>query len=542
MAGRLVTDLQHGVRIAEVEVRRSVRAILVSRRQLVGIALLLVLFSPVLSSLLSGGYALGVRFRNGTDLPVVELARPQVVAWVGSLAVVFSLRALERAGDADHADLLLTTVRPRAIVTGLVLAEYVRVVAVFGGPIVAAITAFALGAGTPLLLPVAAVGVLPLLALGLTGGFVLGYLVRLGYRRVGWSNPSGAWASLLVAGAIVVGVNVLAPTDPSRLLESLAPLGAVPVGPYADLLLAASPVAVTVGTPSLIAAGIVLGAIPCLLAATWYLAPAIWYADPPVSDEGSVRARLSRAAMPNALAGRRVTRLVWWQWVRGVRAPARFVHLTYFLFMAFPIGQLAVSNPRSPILPVFVAVLGAFLAGGTFGLNPLGDEGSMLPAVLTTPSPGRTLVRARILAGALLWLPPTLLVVSLTGWYGVIDPVSLVYVLGFTLVLTGFSCLLALGLGAFAPRFEAVRAFGGVEAPTPTTVALLGHSFSTTVVALVGLAAVFAPVVVDLPMFAGGSARLVRAVAFLAWSSLLALAGLGCYRYTVARLDRYTYE
>ncbi len=542
MDGELATDLRHGVQIGAVEVRRSARAVLASRRQLMGIALLFVLFSPVLLSLLSGGYALGLRFRNGTDLAVAELLRPQVVAWVGSLAVVFALRALERAGDADHADLLLTLVRPRAVVTGLVIAEYARVVVVFGSPIVAAVAAFALGAGTPLLIPVAAVGVLPLLALGLTGGFVIGYLVRLGYRWAGWSNPSGAWASLLVAGTIIVGVNVLVPSNPTGLLRALVPLGAVPVGPYADLLLVASPVPVTIGTPSLVAAGVVLGAIPCLLAATWSLAPAVWYADPVTTDGNSVRARLSRAAMPAVLSGRRVTRLVWWQWVRGVRAPAQFVHLTYFLFMAVPIAQLVVSNPRSSILPVFVAVLGAFLAGGTFGLNPLGAEGSMLPAVLTTPSPGRTLVRARILAGTLLWLPPTLLAAALTGWYSVLDPVSLVYVLAFAVVLTGFSSLLALGLGALAPRFETVRAFGGVEAPTPTTAALLGHSFVTTVVAVAGIATVFLPVVIDVPTVAGDSAHLVRAVGFLAWASLLALVATGCYRYTVARLDGYTYE
>jgi hypothetical protein len=387
-----------------------------------------------------------------------------------------------------------------------------------------------------------AVGILPLLAVGLTGGFVLGYGVRFGYRRLGWSNPSGAWASLVVAGSLVVGLNVLAPTDPVRLLRSLAPLGAVPIGPYADLLLVASPVAVSVGPESLLAAGILLGAIPLLLAATWRLAPAVWYADPVPTDETSVRARLSRSAMPDVLARRRVTRLVWWQWVRGVRAPAQFVHLTYFLFMGFPIAQLALSNPRSSILPVFVAVLGAFLAGGSFGLNPLGAEGAMLPAILTTPSPGRTLVRARILAGTVLCLPATLLIVTLTGWYGVLDPGSLAYVLVYAVVLAGFSCLLALALGAFAPRFEAVRAFGGVKAPTPTTAALLGHSFLTTVVAVAGIGAVFVPVVLDSPTFAGGSAQLIQAAAFLTWVCLLAAAGTGCYRYAVARLDGYAYD
>ncbi|WP_335998546.1 hypothetical protein [Halorientalis halophila] len=542
MAGALETDLRHARRIATVEVRRSVRAILASRRQLAGIGFLLVLFAPVLLSVLSGGYALGQRVRTGTDLPVVELARPQVVAWIGSLVVVFGLRALERAGDADHADLLLTVVRPRAVVTGLVLAEYVRIVAVFGVPILAGVTAFALGAGTPLLVPAVAVGILPLLAVGLVGGFVAGYLVRLAYRRAGRANPSGAWASLLVAGAFVVGVNVVAPSDPVVLLRSLAPLGALPIGPYADLLLAASPVGVGVGLDALFAAALVLGSLPLLLGATWTLAPRVWYADPAPTADADLRSRRSLRSIPDVLARRRITRLVWWQWVRGVRAPGRFVHLTYFLFMGFPIAQVAVSNPRSPVLPVFVGVLGAVLAGGTFCLNPLGDEGSMLPATLTTSAPRRSVLRARILAGLFLWLPPALLVVVFGGWYSTLDAGTVSLVVAATVVLAGFSSALALALGVFAPRFESVRAFGGVEAPTPTTAALLGHSVLSALAAGLGVLVLFAPPVFDGARLPAGSVRLAQAAGFLTWAALLALVGFGCYRYAVRRLDRFTYE
>src|SRR6056297_2038072 len=130
MAGGLGTDVRHAVRIAEVEVRRSVRSILASRRQLLGLTLMMLAFTPAGYVMFTGSYAAGVRFAGGTTLPVVTYARAQVTAWLGSMTLLFGLRILERAGDVDHADLLLTTVRPRAVVTGLVLAELVRVLAV----------------------------------------------------------------------------------------------------------------------------------------------------------------------------------------------------------------------------------------------------------------------------------------------------------------------------------------------------------------------------------------------------------------------------
>jgi ABC-2 type transport system permease protein len=547
MAGRFGTDLRHGVRIAGIEVRRSVRSILASRRQLLGLSFMLLAFTPAGFLFVSGSYAAGTRLADGTTMPVVTLARAQITAWLGSMTALFGLRMVERAGDIDHADLMLTTVRPRAVVTGLVLAEYLRILAVFLTPIAFVVGAFAYGAGTPLMVPVVVVGLLPILAVALAGGFVLAYAVRLLYRRLGWGDVPQTGIVLVVMVAFVLGINVYLPDDTSRILYLFEPLSVVPIGPYADFLLVASPFAVTPGLESIVAAGLVFGAFPVLLGVAWRLGPAVWYGDGEAAtteeaDASADSPRFGGVGAPGPLGATRTTRLVWWQWLRGLRSPGQFVHLLYFLFMGFPILQYTFEHPRSAVLPMFVAVLGAFLAGGTFGLNPLGIEGSMLPAIVTTPSPGRTLVRARVLAGALLWLPLALFLIVGLGWFSSLGTVDVAFVAVLAVALTWFSCTLALALGAAAPRFESVRAFGGVEAPTPTTVALLGHSFLTAILAALGFAAVFVPTLYDGPPFSGTTVLLARLVGLAFWTASIGAIGAICYRYAIRRVNAFTYE
>jgi len=546
MDGWPATERSRALRIAHIEVVRSVRAILADTRQLLALGIVLLLLSPLAALVLGSAYTAGGRFATGSEFAALPLARAQITAWIGSLSVLLSLRVIDRSGDADHADLLLTTVSPRAVATGLVLAEYVRVLAIFAVPLALTVSAFALGAGTPLLVVTVVGGALPVLAVGLLGGFTLGYATRLLLRRVGGGSRlskaalNGGFMLLLV-----LGITYLLPEEPSVALRALVPLGTVPVGPYADLLLVGPPFGATPGAASVLAAAVVGGAIPPLFAAVWWLAPRVWYGDPGAEAEegtGERRARFGTTTAPEPLARTRTLRLVWWQWLRGLRAPSQFVHLTYFLFMTFPILQVAVTNPGGAVAPAFVGVLGAMFAGGSFGLNPLGIEGSMLPAVLTTPRPGRPLARARILAGALVWLPLAVLGIAALGLRGRLPVTTVGFLVAVTVVLTAFSCTLALALGAFSPRFETVRAFGGVEAPTPTTVALLGHSFVTTVVAVVGFLAVLLPVLFPGGPTTGGSAHAAQLTGFCVWAGVLLAVSFACYRYAVGRMNAFVYE
>lgn len=546
MDGPVATEARQAYHIASIEVRRSARAILADRRQLTALAVVAAMLLPLGAVMVASTYTAGQRVATGFEVAVVPLARAQVTAWIASLSVLLSLRVIDRSGDADHADLLLTTVSPRVVASGLVLAEFVRIALIFGLPLVALVGAFALGAGTPLFAVTVVLGVLPVFALGLLGGFALGYAARLLLRRAGTGD--GLPRAVLNGGfmvAVVLGVTYLLPNGPLAALRTLAPLGAVPVGPYADLLLAGDPFGVTPGAASAVAALVVFGSMPPLAVVVWWLAPRVWFGDGRADSRGDAetrRALFGTTTAPGLLSRTRTLRLVWWQWLRGLRAPSQFVHLTYFLFMTFPVLQIAIASPRGPVAPAFIGVLGALLAGGTFCLNPLGMEGAMLPAVLTAERPGRTLVRARVLAGTLVWLPLALVGVLVAGLWGVLDGRTVALLLVVTVVLTAFSATLALALGAFAPRFETVRAFGGVEAPTPTTVALLGHSFLTTVVAVFGVLAVVLPLVVD-ALGTSQRAELFAQVGGLAlWGGVVLAASFACYRYAIRRLDAFVYE
>jgi len=348
-----------------------------------------------------------------------------------------------------------------------------------------------------------------------------------------------------VALGLFLWLNAAAPADPLQFAASLRPLAAVPVSAYADLLLVPAPVSVTPGPASVVAVVVLACTGTVLLVATWRLAVVVWYADPPAGEPGDATGRrLARTALPGvpAVGASATLRLVRWLWLRGVRSPSRFVHLLYVVFLTAPTAQVALAHPRSPALPVVVAVVGALLAGGTFGLNPLGMAGAVLPSILTTPSPGRQFVRARLLAGPLLWVPPTLVVVLALGWYGQLTPPNVGFLCVFAVVLAAFSSALAVALGTFSPRFESVTAFGGVETATPTTPVLLGHTLGTGTAALLGLATVFVPTLVGALPYVGRDAAVARLAGLGVWTLLVCVVAAFCYRYAVGRVETFVYE
>jgi hypothetical protein len=118
--------------------------------------------------------------------------------------------------------------------------------------------------------------------------------------------------------------------------------------------------------------------------------------------------------------------------------------------------------------------LGVYLAGATFGLNPLGDDRPQLPLVLLTETPPRTFLRGRVLAGLAVGLPFVVLVPLATVAIGT-RPLSAV---AFAAVGTGLgllAALFALGLGCAYPVYEE-RELWGAETVAPSTLVLVGYS------------------------------------------------------------------
>ena len=101
------------------------------------------------------------------------------------------------------------------------------------------------------------------------------------------------------------------------------------------------------------------------------------------------------------------------------------------------------------------AVAVPWLAGALFAMNPLGDEGAVLPVTLTAVS-GRQYVRGLMTPGLVFGLP---LVLVATVIAGLLSPYTLVEQLGLValgLYLTAVAVTITPAIGMALPRFSAV--------------------------------------------------------------------------------------
>ncbi|MFC7046687.1 hypothetical protein ACFQH6_15880 [Halobacteriaceae archaeon GCM10025711] len=543
--------LGHGVRVTRVEVTRNWRSFVGNRRRILLLLGMLVLFSPSLYFLFRGVYAFGVSADRAAALAAV---RQQVTPLSLLFTAVIALRVVE-AGRLDNEELLLTTTGPRAVVFGIVGTQFLQGLAYFLLPIVAVSAAFAVGAGTPALLVTVPVFVAPLFAAVTLLGYVVGTTVSITLTKVAvlrrLRRVVGLVFFLVILGLAYALPYVRLPADVPLTRAAMAS----PLDRYADLFFLGTSFAPAVDATTLGVAAAVVAAVPALFLVAERLGPVLWYADeaggtsvlgrdrpqeeetePTVPPVTATRASRPPGPFARSTAGH----VAWVQWVRGLREPTRFTHLTYLLFVMLPGVTTLLTDPGAVLTfgPPFVVVLGVFLAGASFGLNPLGDEGRVLPVLVTSGTTGRAFVRGRMLAGLVVGVP-VILVAGVVGLAGPLPAWQVAAVAGFGLVLAPVSVAVAVGIGAFAPRFEAVRSYGGVETVTPRTLSILGH---TTVV---GLLAGVSVLVVFLPSVAGdvgvGSAQvaLVQAGALAVVAAVLGGVGVGAYRYAVRRFDAY---
>lgn len=540
-----MSDLRHGLRIGGVELRRMVRRVLGNRRQLLALGVAVLAFTPFMYGLFTGIYAFGVALRTGIDLPILALARQQLPLSVGFLAMLFTLQTIERSWRVDELDLLLTIDSPRAIVLGILASTGVQTLVFFALPGAVALVAFCLGSGTLAPLVVVPLASLPLLAIASTLGFVLGVSGKLLARRVRILAKLRA-VFLLAFFVLIFAFSTFWSRPGGTGFGVLETIPTLPVGIYADIFLVGTPLAVPLGVEHAIVAIVLLAATPALFVLATRLAPRLWYADPVHSDERHTAgsSRLT-SATPTPFDRSKTGRVAWQLWVRGLRNPVRFVHLLYLVFMLFPVGANIVDDPAFALqfIPFVAAFVGAWLSGALFGLNPIGEEGAMLQVLVTVPTPGRTFLRARALAGLLVGLPVAVVGVAVAGSIGPQTPTEVASIAAFSVVLAVTSAGLALGVGSFAPRFEAVRAFGGTEAVTPTTLALIGHMFGLLVLAAVGFLLLVVPQLFGLLPGISADSPALLSMAGLAVVSLVLLAiGGGGYVYAARRFERYTVE
>lgn len=502
-----MSDLAVGMRIARAEVVRNWRRRITGRRQIALFALMLVILVPLFLPILMSVHEFGQTVARSSNIPLVDAARHFLPLFLGGMIVLGALQAIQTLGQLEGERMLLSTVSTRALVVGLLIKDIAQYLISIGLLLVLAVVPFALGLGSPILSVVVVLAFIPLVAATLLVGYVLGFLVRLGIRKLPVSSSTkrvfeaglGAVGILAAAGIGAVG------SDASESLLNAVPEGppAIPLGWYADLFFLGTPLQPSLSPMTGFAALGVLAAIPVAFEGLVRLAPQFWYAETRSSTAASSTDELGTADGETTRTGReaegvfqfRTVRIAHRFWLRAMRAPDRFVYLMYYVILLGVLATPLIADPGlAPVLlPAAMILLGIWLAGSVFCLNPLGEEGSMLQELTLTPTPAATFVHARLLVGIALGAPIAVAGVVLLALGTDAGVVSLQQAVAggiLAIILTVVSAAFALGIGSFLPRSDTVRLFDSVEAPAPSTMAFAIHTVVTSLLALVGAAVV----------------------------------------------------
>ncbi|WP_049985205.1 hypothetical protein [Halobellus rufus] len=534
----LQRDVRHGIRIGRAEFVRSLRGYTGNTRRLAGLGIAVLFFGGNLLFALPTAYLLGRTARSLTAIPFFGLVTTAVPVVLVLLAM---LRTLERIGSIEAEDLVLTAVHPRAVVLGLITAEIGRLLLWFGLPIGAFVVAFALGLGSPSLLVTGALVTVPLVCCAAVWGYAGGLgVLRLLRRLPGVRRLLKVGGVLAMVAAVVasqfVGQYIVEVDRSVQWLRSVATFD--PLVEYVALVFVGTPLAQPTSIRAVAVLGGILALTPIGLAVASKQASVLWFTDAPIGNSSKqVRRSSGGFTAPRPFAWTKPGRIAWGVLVRGRRRPQELSHLLMILFFIGPFGTTIVqsSNDAIGILVAGMGVgLGTFLAGATFGLNPLGDDRPQLPLLLLTQTSPRVLVRGRLLAGVAVGLPAAVLIPIASVALG--TPV--LRAIAFAVAGIG-TCLaagtFALGLGATYPIYEE-REFWGTETVVPSTLVMLGYLFIVGAGTVLGLLVTWFAV----------SGNLVFTPVFLISFGLYLLLTVGipygAYRYAIRRYRHYLFD
>lgn len=486
-------------------------------------------------------------------VPVLEGARVALTFLWFVPTLMVAQRAVGKTGRIDHADGMLTTVSPADVVGGLLLAEYARLLAVVSVPILSVAAALAYGLGAPAVFVTIVVTLFASFTTSLLTGHLLGVLFK---NVLEGSELLTRYKSVLAVLAFLAYFLAVSSDGFGQLFaRTLSFLGQFPMGWFGDLLV--------VGLPSVVpSTGRVVGAIgllavgvPLLLALDVRASSRLWYADrarPTVRQHAASGTNANARFLGGVASGptRAVAASVWRRTTRG---PIRLIYVAYPLLLLFaPLRNAITTGQVSETLPVLLAFYGTWAIGAA-ALNPLGDEGAMLPVTVLSTISGRQFVRGHVLAVTVVGLPVLLVVTAVTGF---LSPLELRIWLALTAaggVLSVTGPLVALALGTAFPRFGEVKVTRSrrVVVPSKTAFAyytlVLGSGFFGAAVALVPRAAsvlsnslafwssLVGPTLEIAPttfQFVGGVVALLLGV----------VAPPLAYRYAVRQFDAYTFQ
>ncbi|MFB6269100.1 MAG: hypothetical protein ABEH83_04095, partial [Halobacterium sp.] len=457
-------DSGHAVRIAVNELRvgwRKVRG--KSTVQLVA-ALVAALFALAFTAAAAWGAHLagGALADDPSEAADVIGLVPAAIATFTVLMTAY-LTAIQ-IGDIDARDGYLTTVPARDVVGGLLVSGYVRVVGYFAAPLVVAAGAFAVGAGAPLAFPLLLVGVFSLTVTA----FLVGYPVGVGAAYVASRSALFEQYKTLIGAAAFLGYFGLIVTG--TLDDAFGPIvefaEASPVAWYADLGLltvvpsASAPKAgaVLVGSVALSVAGVL---------ASVRLSERRWYSER--VDAGERETDSVTGGRLDAVLGRRTAWVARKSWLRARRAPIKLIYVAYPAFLLVSPIQASVEAGRiTSTLPPSIALYGAWMTGAAFTLNPLGDEGAVLPVTVTTGVSGREFVAGLVAASVGVGLPVTAAVTAVLAVLSPMPPLAVACVVAAAVVLPVLAAGVAVGVGTEFPKHDATSISRNREVVVPS--------------------------------------------------------------------------
>jgi ABC-2 type transport system permease protein len=512
---RAIPSLTHARLIARTELRRKRRALGGrSRWQLAILVLMGLFFLLPIAGATFGAYALGEGLRTGSiDLPL-DLLRAGVSIVVLFVAFVAGSRTVQGSGTIDRSAGILTAVPHRDAVAGLLLTECVLFLGAATLPTLAVAVAFAVGASAPVSVVPIIVAVFALIIGGVALGYPIGLVVKFAFAR---SSFLARYKSII---GVLVFVAYFAVVSSNSLNSALAPvigvLEASPIGWLVDLGFIGAP---SVSANTLRAAGgigTVLIGVPLLVGLSTVLAERLWYADPvqPSDDDDD---RTSTSANGSSARGTSaggeaptttsrtppvservfggvvswpVLRIAQKNWLRARRAPLKLWYAAYpLLLVGFQIGPLLNAGQVPEWLVLYIAVCGAWMTGAAFALNPLGDEGAVLPLTLTSGVSGRTYLAGMVLPGVTPGVPIT--VVATVG-LGVLSPLGVIEIAALAVlgaILCAGASVLAAGIGTLYPKFEESRITRNRSAVRPSIVAFLVYTIGLLAIGIPGVVA-----------------------------------------------------
>ncbi|MFP4590870.1 MAG: hypothetical protein ACLFMX_02775 [Halobacteriales archaeon] len=553
-----MSALRHAVRLAAIDVVRMRRKHVARDADATGLLSAAIYAILLVGMTVGGGHLgreIGVALATG-ELPD-ELADSALPITRGLLAlfwlvatVILAIRAVGQRGTLAEPEGVLTVVPAREALAGVMLAEYAFVLLWLFVPAIGLGAGLAVGAGV--VWPV--VGVPLAVALVGAASVGLGYPVGLAIRHLTTRIGVVARHRWAIIGAVFVAYFLAISTGMlnEAMVALFEPMQRAPVGWFADVA--------TLGLPG-------LGPSGTLAAAAIALGPAIglvghrvgtriadrhWFSDPSLA--GRDRSRGDGHARPVAdgrlerVLARSTAALVRLAWRRARRSPLRLLYAAYpLLFMGGMFAEIVATGQVPAYLPSILLVVLAWAAGVVFTLNPLGDQGAVLPVTLLSRVPGRAFVRAHLIAGLAVAIPVGTVATAAVAALSPLPVETAIAVVVATPIVMVLSAGASVGIGMAFPRFEATTVTRSMKTVLPSKWAFLLFTLYLLATAMAG-ALVYDEVVRQvvawlatwaLPFGLGVDPSTLHWVALVSFVPLGAVPLVG-YRSAVRRYDAYT--